>query len=559
VTKIVDGQVIVTRSVDPNAYEHFARALLYEEEGRHQEAIGEIKRALNFDSEAPELYARLAELLLHLDRLDEAARAVRTSLRLGETVPGLVADAHLRQRRRDLAGAVAALRRAVALANFAHGATEAVAAHLELAEAQVLALDLEGAKLTLRALVEAAPAAAAARVRLATLLWALGACDEAEARLQEALAEEPNQFDALLMLAWLQTAQGRVAEARARFEEALERAEGALEIGIMLARFLVTVGALDDAGQVADDLGDAGGDDSNLLGRIELERAARRPERALAIARTRRQAGDITEEVRARIDMVIADVLDDQGSRDEAVRVFLAIPKSTASFGESRLRAASVLREQGKTDEASRLLAEAMTGATDEALELEVAIAQALTDEKAGAFDKAHRRLAEALAKRPESSRLVLTQAQLLERRGSWRQALNLVEKLLAADPGNTDALNFWGFVAADHGHDLRRARQRVRAALVLEPGSGAILDSLGWAHFRLGELPQASLFLEQASRLEPEDPEILGHLAELYARQGKRDRAEKALRKALGGKTDEPLRRRLEEQLRQLETARGG
>ena len=67
------------------------------------------------------------------------------------------------------------------------------------------------------------------------------------------------------------------------------------------------------------------------------------------------------------------------------------------------------------------------------------------------------------------------------------------------------------------------------------------MLDSLGWAHLQSGELAKATLFLEQAARLEPEDPEVLGHLAELYARNGQRDRAEQALRKALGAKPEDP------------------
>src|SRR5262249_32959499 len=60
VTKIVDGRVIVTRSVSPDAYEHVTRALLYEEEERWDEAATELQRALPFDDDAAELRAHLA-------------------------------------------------------------------------------------------------------------------------------------------------------------------------------------------------------------------------------------------------------------------------------------------------------------------------------------------------------------------------------------------------------------------------------------------------------------------------------------------------------------------
>ena len=130
-----------------------------------------------------------------------------------------------------------------------------------------------------------------------------------------------------------------------------------------------------------------------------------------------------------------------------------------------------------------------------------------------------------------------------------------MAERVLAKEPGSVEALNFWGFVAADQNHELPRARQRIRAALSFDPGSGAILDSLGWAHLQSGDLPAASLFLEQAARLEPEDPEILSHVAELYRRKGRGIRRASRLRKALGArdrpKPEPGLRRRLEQQLR--------
>ena len=77
------------------------------------------------------------------------------------------------------------------------------------------------------------------------------------------------------------------------------------------------------------------------------------------------------------------------------------------------------------------------------------------------------------------------------------------------------------------------------------------MLDSLGWAHLQARRGAEGGpRSWKQAVRLEPEDPEVLGHVAELYARNGQRDRAEQTLRKALGAKPEDPLRRRLEEQL---------
>jgi tetratricopeptide (TPR) repeat protein len=143
------------------------------------------------------------------------------------------------------------------------------------------------------------------------------------------------------------------------------------------------------------------------------------------------------------------------------------------------------------------------------------------------------------------------------ERRGAWQHALDLVEPLIKKKPGSVEALNFWGFVAADHGHDLDKARKRLQAAAALEPGSGAVLDSLGWVSFRAGQMDKAALFLEQAGRLEPGDAEILSHLGDLYAKRSEPERAVAAYRKALSRKPEERLRRRLEESLAGIESRR--
>jgi Tfp pilus assembly protein PilF len=569
VAKLVGGRVILTRSVDPNAYEHVARALLYEEEERYEDAILELRRALNFDRDAPEVHARIAEIYLKLDKVDDAARAVKESLELGESVDGLVADAHVRERRGDHAGAVASLRKAAAATRLGQqpadggDADSAVSAYLELADAQLAGLDVDGARTTLRTLADGLPGSTLARLRLCAVAWALGAPGECERRLREALAVEPNHIECLLTLAWLYTAEGRTDEARARFSEALERSEGALDVAAAYARFLMAAGKAKEATELADDLGTPSADDDEaLLGRIEVERAAHRSDQALALARTRRSGDATTEDAKARLDIISAEILADRDPA-QAVQALLRVPRTAASFAESRLRAAEILRDQNKPADAAKALAEAEAASPSEAMTEEITIGQAMLDERRGNVAGALARLDQALQKRGSSRRLRMARAMMLERNGRWQEALAAAERVIADDPSSSEALNFWGFVAADQNHELGRARQRIRAALSFDPGSGAILDSLGWVHVRMNDLQAASQYLEQAVRLEPEDPEILSHVAELYRRKGLRDHARERLRKALGApgsaKPDPSLRKKLEQQLRNLDGGHDG
>src|SRR6266446_3254579 len=104
ITKIVNGRVVVTRAVSPEAYEHVARARLYEEEERWEDAAAELQRALPFDDEAAEVRAELAELFVRVGRLDDAGEQIERSLETAPTVPGHLARAHLAAARRDRAG-----------------------------------------------------------------------------------------------------------------------------------------------------------------------------------------------------------------------------------------------------------------------------------------------------------------------------------------------------------------------------------------------------------------------------------------------------------------------
>ena len=129
----------------------------------------------------------------------------------------------------------------------------------------------------------------------------------------------------------------------------------------------------------------------------------------------------------------------------------------------------------------------------------------------------------------------------------------------LAGRPRNIEALNFRGFVAVDHGDDLPTATRQLQVAMVLDPGAGGIVDSLGWAYLRGGDLARASDLLAQAERLEPGDPEILAHLAELYSRQKQFDRAVATYRRALAHDPDERVARDILKNLHALEPGGGG
>jgi tetratricopeptide (TPR) repeat protein len=558
ITKIVNGRVVETRAVSPEAYEHVARAHLYEEEERWQEAADELQRALPFDPEAAEIRAELAELFIRLGRTDDAAEQIARSLATAPTVQGYLAQAHFAEARQAGANPIPPLEQASRLALANEDAEAIETTHLELAEAQVGALDLSAAIETVRRLVRSAPDTQRGRVQLAALSWPLGGLDEAMAALTSAVEDEPADVEARVLLGELQVATNQPAAAQVSFKDAIERADAPLEIADAFAGWLVLRGDLAAARELADgltaDLPDA--ESLELAG--TLERTVKRPDRAAALAERARQLGASPGRV-ALMQGAARAAAEDWSA---AQKIYLGIPKTDPGFFESRLRAAEIEREHGKPDQAMARLDEAAGGQVDATRLVDLAIARSQIDEKRGDAALAARHLDEALAQKPDdkalddrlSDRLILARAAVDERRGDWQRAIERVDALLAREPRNVEALNFAGFIAADRNQDLPRAIKRLQAAVALSPGAGGVVDSLGWAYFRSGDLARADTFLEQAGRLEPADPEILSHLGDLYAKRQERERALTTYRQALKLSPSDRVARELADRIHTLD-----
>ncbi len=121
------------------------------------------------------------------------------------------------------------------------------------------------------------------------------------------------------------------------------------------------------------------------------------------------------------------------------------------------------------------------------------------------------------------------------ERAGDWEGAET--DLLLALDlaPDQPYVLNYLGFTWADQGVNLPRARALLERAAELRPQDGNIADSLGWALFRMGDIPGAIRLLERAVELEPRSATINDHLGDAYWAAGRRDEARFQWSRALG------------------------
>jgi len=109
------------------------------------------------------------------------------------------------------------------------------------------------------------------------------------------------------------------------------------------------------------------------------------------------------------------------------------------------------------------------------------------------------------------------------ERSKQWPKAEADLKKALELYPDEPHVLNYLGYSWIDQGLHLDQGMRMIKQAVQQRPDDGYIVDSLGWAHYRLGNYDEAVKQLERAVELKPEDPTINDHLGDAYWKVGRK------------------------------------
>jgi len=108
------------------------------------------------------------------------------------------------------------------------------------------------------------------------------------------------------------------------------------------------------------------------------------------------------------------------------------------------------------------------------------------------------------------------------ERSKQWSKAEADMRKALELQPEQPHVLNYLGYSWIDQGINLDEGMKMIKRAVDQRPDDGYIVDSLGWAYYRIGNYEDAVKNLERAIDLKPEDPTINDHLGDAYWRVGR-------------------------------------
>lgn len=156
-------------------------------------------------------------------------------------------------------------------------------------------------------------------------------------------------------------------------------------------------------------------------------------------------------------------------------------------------------------------------------------------------FEEAEPIYSELIGEDESDWRLHFSRGVARERLGRWDEAEADLQRALELSPDQPDVLNYLGYTWVDRGENLQEGLRLVERAAELRPQSGAIIDSLGWAHYRLGDYDRALLYLERAVELAPSDPTLNDHLGDVYWRLGRRIEARFQWEHALMLEPDQP------------------
>jgi tetratricopeptide (TPR) repeat protein len=210
------------------------------------------------------------------------------------------------------------------------------------------------------------------------------------------------------------------------------------------------------------------------------------------------------------------------GRDDEALKILTGVAKTSPFYATARGQMAWALRRMNKDEAALAVAAEALAAKPDRALKAQLADLQRSLDRHADAEKVLTELIDVDAASARRDWRLLFARGASRERLGKWPEAKADLEAAAALQPENAALLNYLGYACIDRGENLEAAFQLIQRAVDLSPNSGAIIDSLGWAHYRFGRYAVAAEFLERAVALDPADPVLNDHLGDAYWQTGR-------------------------------------
>ncbi|KAA5599942.1 tetratricopeptide repeat protein [Blastochloris sulfoviridis] len=220
----------------------------------------------------------------------------------------------------------------------------------------------------------------------------------------------------------------------------------------------------------------------------------------------------------------LADLFETLKKPDLAIEIYERVPDSSSLKRNAEIQLGLNLDQLDRTDEAREHL-EVLVKDDPNDLDAVIALGNVLRGRKQ--FEEAAQVYTKGIdsLEKPERRNWMIYYFRGIcyERSKNWPKAEADFKKALELFPDQPHVLNYLGYSWVDQGVNLEQGIDMIRRAVQLRPDDGYIVDSLGWAHYRLGRFEEAVDELERAIELKPDDPVINDHLGDAYWMVGRR------------------------------------
>ena len=220
----------------------------------------------------------------------------------------------------------------------------------------------------------------------------------------------------------------------------------------------------------------------------------------------------------------------------EAIAAFAAVGPSR-EFRDAKALAAQLLIDSAFASDIKTFFDDQRRAYPSAAEQLFLLEADSLRDwsgESLKAYDR-------GLTAFPQSFSLLYGRAMVHESEGQLGAMENDLRSILAQDPDHAATLNALGYTLTNHTQRYEEAADLIERALELSPGDPAILDSLGWVYYKLGQYSESEALLREAHNAFP-DPEVAAHLGEVLWVQGRQFEARDVWRDGLNRVPEHPI-----------------
>jgi tetratricopeptide (TPR) repeat protein len=249
--------------------------------------------------------------------------------------------------------------------------------------------------------------------------------------------------------------------------------------------------------------------------------------------------------------IALAEAYETAKKYDAEIEAFGHIPEDSPLWINVQIQKAFALNSLEKVDEAKALLEKIIAKSPKDGRPMD-ALGNILRSHER--YDEAHEYYSRAIDLIDEPTKqnwaLYYSRGVCNERLKNWPQAEADFKQALELAPDESLILNYLGYSWVDQGMNLKQAMDYIRKAVKLKPNDGYYVDSLGWAHYRLGNMPAAVEHLERAVELRPDDPIINDHLGDAYWRVGRKLEARYQWGQALSLKPEDDLIKKINKKI---------